>query len=62
MLLILGGMLGGTGASQLGGLISAAGALKKKKKKKKHSVIPSEMVTPVVQGGAGCNRLCREPP
>lgn len=51
MLLILGGMLGGTGASQLGGLISAAGALKKKKKKKKHSVIPSEMVTPVVQGG-----------
>lgn len=61
MLLILGGMLGGTGASQLGGLISAAGALKKKKKTK-HSVIPSEMVTPVVQGGAGCNRLCREPP
>lgn len=36
--------------------------IKKEKKKKKHSVIPSEMVTPVVQGGAGCNRLCREPP
>lgn len=33
VLLILGGMLGAPGASQLGGLISAAGALKKKKKK-----------------------------